>query len=70
MNQVMRYEHAGEYLNSEVRGVPVSAKFNTWEEAEKVRDLLREGEPRFYYNIVHCSTVAVIDRETDDGDRS
>ncbi len=70
VNQVMRYEHAGEYLTPEVRGVPVSAKFNTWEEAEKVRDLLRQGESRFYYNIVHCATVAVIDRETSDGSDS
>jgi hypothetical protein len=66
----MRYNNEAEYLNPEGRGVPVSAKFDTWEEAEKVRDILREGEPRFYYNIVHTTSVAVIDREVEGGDWS
>ncbi len=58
-DQVFRYNNPDEYLDPEVRGKPVSAKFDTWEEAESVRDLLRAGEPRFYYNIHHTTSVAV-----------
>ncbi len=62
-DQVFRYNNKAEYLGTEVRGTPVSAKFKTWKEAERVRDLLREGEPRFYYNICHAAGVCVIERE-------
>jgi hypothetical protein len=56
-DQVFRYDKEEDYLNSEVTGTPVSAKFKTWDEAQRVRDLLREGEPRYYYNIKHFTSV-------------
>ncbi len=51
----------GEYLDPDISGTPVSAEFDTWEQAETVRDILREGENRFYYNIQHTTAVAVIE---------
>jgi hypothetical protein len=55
-DQVFRYNNPDEYLDPEVRGTPVSAKLSL-DEAVRVRDLLREGEPRYYYNIVHFTSV-------------
>jgi hypothetical protein len=49
-------------------GVPVSAKFDTPKEAERLRALLMQGEPGYYYDIKHLTSVAVIDRETEDGE--
>ena len=50
---VRRYNSVEEYLSSATSGTPVSADMKTWEDAQRVRDLLREGEPRYYYNITH-----------------
>ena len=59
---VRRYESEADYLDTFIVGTPVSATFDTWDEAERVRDLLREGEPRYYYNITHSTACAVISR--------
>lgn len=52
---VRRYNWPEEYLDPTVTGTPVSVDM-TWEDAQRVRDLLREGEPRYYYNITHTAT--------------
>jgi hypothetical protein len=59
-DQVFRYKDESEYLDPEVPGTPVSAKLS-WDEAVRVRDLLREGESRYYYNIVHLTSMAPAD---------
>ena len=59
---VRRYNTPEDYLDTHIVGTPVSADMKTWEEAERVRDLLREGEPRYYYNITHTTSCAVISR--------
>ena len=60
---VRRYNSIEEYLDPTVVGTPVSADMKTWEDAQRVRDLLREGEPRYYYNITHNTGCSVITRE-------
>jgi hypothetical protein len=45
--------------------VPVSAKFKTIKEAERMRFLLMEGEPGYYYDIKHLTGVAVIEQGDD-----
>ena len=60
---VCRYTSIEEYLDPQVVGTPVSADMETWEDAQRVRDLLREGEPRYYYNITHNTSCSVITRE-------
>ena len=62
-DQVFRYDSMEEYLDPDISGTPVSAEFDTWDKAEMVRDLLRKGENRFYYNIQHTTAVAVIEGE-------
>ena len=52
---VRRYDWPEEYLDPTVTGTPVSIDMKTWEDAQRVRDLLREGEPRYYYNITHAT---------------
>ncbi len=52
---VRRYNSVEEYLDPTIVGTPVSAAMKTWEDAQRVRDLLREGEPRYYYNITHTT---------------
>ena len=42
-------------------GIPVSAEFKTIEEAERMRAILMEGEPGYYYDIKHRTGVAIID---------
>ncbi len=42
-------------------GVPVSVEFNTTEAAERVRALLMQGEPGYYYDIKHRAGVAVVE---------
>ena len=65
---VCRYDSAEEYLDASTVGTPVSADMKTFEDALRVRDLLREGEPRYYYNITHTTQCMVITREnTNDG---
>ena len=59
---VRRYDNKEDYLDTLVVGTPVSASFKTWDEAERVRDLLREGESRYYYNITHSTSCATISR--------
>jgi hypothetical protein len=56
-DQVFRFDKEEDYLNPKVAGTPVSAKFKSWDEAMRVRDLLREGETRYYYNIKHFTSV-------------
>ena len=41
-------------------GFPVSAEFKEAGEAEKIRALLLEGEPGYYYDIQHKTAVAAI----------
>ena len=55
---VRRYNWPEEYLDPTVTGTPVSIDMKTWEDAQRVRDLLREGTPRYYYNITHTTTCA------------
>ena len=50
---VRRYTSIEEYLDPTHVGTPVSADMKTWEDAQRVRDCLREGESRYYYNITH-----------------
>ena len=52
---VRRYNSVEEYLDPTITGTPVSVSMKTWEDAQRVRDLLREGEPRYYYNITHVT---------------
>ena len=59
---VRRYDSSEEYLDTDHRGTPVSANMKTWEEAARVRDLLREGDPIYYYNITHTTGCAIISR--------
>ena len=61
---VRRYNSVEEYLDPTLVGTPVSADMNTWEDALRVRDLLREGESRYYYNITHNTGCSLICRET------
>ncbi len=60
---VRRYSSIEEYLNPTVSGTPVSADMKTWEDAESVRDFLRQGEPRYYYNITHTTGCSLIKGE-------
>ncbi len=60
---VRRYDSAEDYLDPSKVGTPVSADMKTFEDALRVRDLLREGEPRYYYNITHTTACMVITRE-------
>ena len=60
---VRRYDSAEDYLDPSTVGTPVSASMKTWEQAKRVRNLLRGGELRYYYNITHTTSTAVIDRE-------
>jgi hypothetical protein len=64
---VRRYNSEEEYLDGSTVGTPVSADMKTWEDAQRVRDLLREGEERYYYNITHTTQCMVITRESADG---
>jgi len=57
---VRRYDSAEEYLDGTTVGTPVSADMKTFEDAQRVRDLLREGEPRYYYNITHTTKCSII----------
>ena len=59
-NVVRRYNSPEEYLDPTKTGTLVSAPMKTWNEAERVRNLLREGESRYYYNITHSSMCAII----------
>ena len=63
---VRRYNSAEAYLDTSIVGTPVSAPMKTWNEAKHVRNLLREGEPRYYYNITHTTQCAIITREKKD----
>lgn len=57
---VRRYNNPEEYLDGKTVGTPVSANMKTFEEAARVRDLLREGDPfTHYYNITHTTTCAI-----------
>lgn len=60
---VRRYDSAEDYLDPSMVGTPVSADMKTFEDAQRVRDLLRKGEPRYYYNITHTTQCAIITRE-------
>ena len=60
---VRRYNSIEEYLDPTVVGTLVSADMKTWEDAQRVRDLLREGDPRYYYNITHNTGYSSITRE-------
>ena len=60
---VRRYNSVEEYLDPTVVGTLVSADMKTWEDAQRVRDLLREGDPRYYYNITHNTGYSAITRE-------
>ena len=60
---VRRYNSIEEYLDPTVVGTLVSADMKTWEDAQRVRDLLREGDPRYYYNITHNTGYSAITRE-------
>ena len=65
---VRRYNSKEEYLDSTITGTPVSGNLKTFKDAERVRDTLRKGTPRYYYNITHTTQCAIITREnTDDG---
>jgi hypothetical protein len=57
---VRRYNTAEEYLDGSTVGTPVSADMKTFEDAARVRDLLREGESRYYYNITHTTQCMII----------
>ncbi len=63
---VRRYNSAEEYLDGSTVGTPVSADMKTFEDAQRVRDLLRNGESRYYYNITHTTQCAIITREMND----
>jgi len=41
-------------------GTPVSAKFESKKDAERMRHLLLQGEPGYYYGIKHFTHVAII----------
>lgn len=60
---VRRYNSLEEYLDPTITGTPVSAPMKTFEEAVRVRDLLREGESCYYYNITHTTLCAIIEGE-------
>ena len=59
--QVFKYDSAEDYLDPFKQGVPASDKFATEVEAEKVRNLLREENPQYYYNLHHSTRCTVID---------
>jgi hypothetical protein len=59
-NQVCRYFSKKDYLDPNVRGVPVGPKFKSWEDAVELRNELSDSDPKAYYNIVHTSHVMVI----------
>ena len=60
---VRRYNSVEEYLASTTLGTVVSADMKTWEDAQRVRDCLRKGESRYYYNITHNTSCSLITRE-------
>lgn len=66
---VRRYDTEADYLDTTIVGTPVSANMNTWKEAKRVRNLLREGELRYYYNITYTTSINIIDREIEDDER-
>jgi hypothetical protein len=68
--ETLRYENKAEAQKSQERvfidtgvspGVPVSAEFKSRRQAERMRRLLRQGEPGYYYDILHRTAVEVVD---------
>lgn len=60
------YRANREHISANIQpdpGTPVSAKFETKAEAEKMRHLLLHGEPGYYYGIKHFTRVCVIEGE-------
>jgi len=70
-NQVWRYNSKKEYLDPLLgdQGTPVSKKFDTFDEAARVRDLLAEGESRYFYGIRHYSSVAIVNTTNKKGEQ-
>ena len=64
---VRRYNSVEEYLASTASGTIVSADMETWEDAQRVRDCLRQGESRYYYNITHNTGCSLITGEKKHG---
>lgn len=62
-HQVKAYGSKEEYLNpfTTERGIPVSDKFETFEEAAAFRDSMVEVDKEHFYGICHFTQVAVID---------
>ena len=61
--QVFRYDNVEDFLNPRKKGTPASIKFDSLEEAMKVRDLIRQEDPEHYYNIHHYTSCCVITTE-------
>ncbi len=70
--ETLRYENryeatkSGEtvFLGTKVDpGVPASREFNSRRGAERMRRLLMQGEPGYYYDIKHRTVVEVVESE-------
>lgn len=62
-HQVFRYNNKDEYLDVKgtYQGKAVSKKFDGFDEAAKMRDILAEGDSGYFYGIKHYSRVVVVD---------
>lgn len=60
-SQVYRYFSKKDYLDPNVRGIPVGPKCRSWEDAVELRNSFADSDRSMYYNIVHLSDVVVFD---------
>ena len=56
-DQVFRFNNADDYLDPSVRGVAVSKKFATLDEAFDFRDIMRSGDPVRFYGVCHFTRM-------------
>ncbi len=56
-DQVFRYTDVEDYLDPSVRGVVVSKKFATLDEAFKFRDIMCKGDPVNFYGVCHFTRM-------------
>jgi len=68
-HQVFKYKSDRDYVTAGGKGEPVSEKFATWQEAEIVRNKLREDDPEHYYDICHFTSVRYIERRENERER-
>ncbi len=56
-DQVFRYISVEDYLDPRVRGVAVSKKFATLDDAFNFRDIMRKGDLVNFYGVCHFTRM-------------